>query len=146
TLYVGQGRSVFATDRDGFVHGGENGFFMRQTRLASLYVYLINDKPPRPVALSNVEQHTWLGYYIALPSGASEECDPGSGQMEEVSEQTLELRLSRYIGDGMHEDIDLTNFTQATTTFTLSLQFDADFADIGNVYVALARKVLTPVM
>ena len=131
TLYMSQSRTVLATDRDGFVRGGaDHGLFVRQTRLLSLYRYLINGEPPRPVALSNVEQHTWLGYYIALPPGVKEERDPGSGQMETISEQTLELRLSRYVGDGLHEDIDLTNFTQQRTAFTLALEVDADFADV----------------
>src|SRR5918911_1475047 len=132
TLYASQGRTVLATDRDGFIRGGaDHGLFVRQTRLLSLYRYLIDGKPPRPVALSNVEQHTWLGYYVALPPSVKEERDPGSGQMETISEQTLELRLSRYVGDGLHEDIDLTNFTQQRTAFTLTLEADADFADVA---------------
>ena len=131
TLYASQSRTVLATDRDGFIRdGADHGLFVRQTRLLSLYRYLINGEPPRPVALSNVEQHTWLGYYIALPPGVKEERDPGSGQMETISEQTLELRLSRYVGDGLHEDVDLANFTQQRTAFTLTLEVDADFADI----------------
>src|ERR687883_984234 len=131
TLYASQSRTVLATERDGFIRGGaDHGLLVHQTRLLSHYRYLINGKPPRPVALSNVEQHTWLGYYIALPPGIKEERDPGSGQMETISEQTLELRLSRYIGDGLHEDVDLTNFTQQSTAFTLTLEVDADFADV----------------
>ncbi|HYH86779.1 MAG TPA: glycogen debranching N-terminal domain-containing protein [Pyrinomonadaceae bacterium] len=131
TLYASQSRTVLATDRDGFVRGGAaHGLLVHQTRLLSLYRYLIDGKPPRPVALSNVEQHTWLGYYVSLPPGVKEERDPGSGQMEVISQQTLELRLSRYVGDGLHEDVDLTNFTQQKTTFTLTLEVDADFADV----------------
>jgi glycogen debranching enzyme len=131
TLYVSQSRTVLATDRDGFIRdGADHGLLVHQTRLLSLYRYLIDDKPPRPVALSNVEQNTWLGYYIALPPSVKEERDPGSGQMEVISQQTLELRLSRYIGDGLHEDVDITNFTQQETAFTLTLEVDADFADI----------------
>jgi glycogen debranching enzyme len=131
TLYASQGRTVMATDRDGFIRGGsDHGLIVHQTRLLSLYRYLINGGAWRPVALSNVEQHTWLGYYIALPPGVEEERDYGSGQMETVSEQTLELRLSRYVGDGLHEDVDVTNFTQRRTAFTLTLELDADFADI----------------
>src|SRR5918997_6504543 len=125
TLYASQSRTVLATDRDGFIRGGaDHGLIVHQTRLLSLYRYLINDKPPRPVALSNVEQHTWLGYYVALPPGVEEERDPGSGQMEVISQQTLELRLSRYVGDGFHEDVDLTNFTQRRTEFTLTLELE----------------------
>jgi glycogen debranching enzyme len=131
TLYVAQGSTVLATERDGFIRGGEDhGLLVHQTRLLSLYRYLINGKEPRPVALSNVEQHTWLGYYIALPPGVQEERDYGSGQMEAISQQTIELRLSRYVGEGMHEDVDIMNFTQWSTAFTLTLEVDADFADI----------------
>ncbi|HEV2762916.1 MAG TPA: glycogen debranching N-terminal domain-containing protein, partial [Pyrinomonadaceae bacterium] len=131
TLYASQGRTVLATDRDGFISGGaDHGLLVHQTRLLSLYRYLINGGAWRPVALSNVEQHTWLGYYIALPPGVEQERDRGSGQMETVSEKTLELRLSRYVGEGLHEDVDITNFTQERTAFTLTLEVDADFADI----------------
>ncbi|HYE15406.1 MAG TPA: glycogen debranching N-terminal domain-containing protein, partial [Pyrinomonadaceae bacterium] len=131
TLYVSQSRTVLATDRDGFISGGaDHGLLVHQTRLLSRYRYLINGRQWRPVALSNVEQHTWLGYYIALPPGVEEERDPGSGQMEVISQQTLELRLSRYVGDALHEDVDITNFTQQPVAFTLTLEADADFADV----------------
>ncbi|HET9533299.1 MAG TPA: glycogen debranching N-terminal domain-containing protein, partial [Blastocatellia bacterium] len=60
TLYVSQSRTVLATDRDGFIDDGkEHGLLVHQTRLLSRYRYLIDGNPPRPVALSNVEQHTW---------------------------------------------------------------------------------------
>jgi glycogen debranching enzyme len=130
-LYVSQSRTVLATDRDGFIcDGADHGLLVHQTRLLSLYRYLIDGKPPRPVAFSNVEQHTWLGYYIALPPGIEEERDSGSGQMATISQQTVELRLSRYVGDGLHEDVDITNFTQQRTAFALTLETDADFADV----------------
>ena len=131
TLYVSQGRTVMATERDGFIQdGADHGLFVHETRLLSRYRYLINGEPPLPIVLSNVEQHTWLGYYISLPPGVKRERDPGSGQMEVISQQTIELRLSRYVGDGLHEDVDLTNFTQQKTAFRLTLEADADFADI----------------
>src|SRR5919108_2247722 len=131
TLYVSQDRTVLATERDGFiVDGVEHGLFVHQTRLLSRYRYLIDGQPPQPVALSNVEQHSWLGYYIQLPPGIDAgEPDHGSGQVAEVSQQTLELRLSRYVGTGFHEDVDLANFTQQPTAFRLELEVDADFAD-----------------
>src|SRR3712207_1140466 len=89
TLYAAQGSTVLATDRDVFIRGGaDHGLIAHQTRLLSLYRSLINRDEPRPVALSNVEQHTWLAYYIALPAGIHEERDYGSGQMETISEQT----------------------------------------------------------
>jgi glycogen debranching enzyme len=131
TPHVSQGRTVLATGRDGFVDGGpERGLFVHETRLLSRYRYLIDGEPPEPVALSNVEQHSWLGYYVRLLPGLDPGTpDPGSGQVPEAAQQTLELRLSRYVGPGVHEDVDLTNFTQRPTAFALALEVDADFAD-----------------
>src|SRR4051812_44322542 len=96
TLHVRQTRSVLATDRDGFISNGpEQGLLVHETRLLSRYPLLIDGKLPKPVALSNVEQHSWLGYYISLPPGIEVGGrGRGSGQMQEETQQTLELRLS----------------------------------------------------
>jgi glycogen debranching enzyme len=135
TRYVSQSRTVLATGLDGFIEpGGEHGLFVHQTRLLSRYRWLIDGQRPRPVALSNVEQHSWFGYYIMLPPGVDPgPPDMGSGQLDPVSRDTLELRLSRYAGEGLHEDVDLTNFSPHRTSFTLTLELDADFADLGNL-------------
>ena len=141
TRYVSQSRTVLAVGLDGFVdEGGEHGLFVHETRLLSRYRWLIDGQPPRPVVLSNVEQHTWLGYYILLPPGVDPgPSDTGSGQVDPVARQTLELRLSRYAGEGLHEDVDLTNFSQHPTSFTLTLDVDADFADLGDLRGPRAR-------
>jgi glycogen debranching enzyme len=130
TLYASQSRTVMATDRDGFINdGADRGLFVHQTRLLSRYRYLINDEPPQPVGLSNVEQHTWLGYYIAPSPNEKGERGEILGPAGIIAQQAIELRLSRFIGDGMHEDVDLTNFTQQRVSLTLKLEVDADFAD-----------------
>src|SRR5215213_1412864 len=131
TIAVSQGRTVLSTGRDGFISdGAEHGLFVNQTRLLSRYRYLIDGQPPQPNACSNFEQHSWLGYYITLPPGITTgQKDQGSGQVPQATEQALELRLSRYVGGGVHEDVDLTNFTQQPTAFRLELEVAADFAD-----------------
>ena len=133
TLYVSQNRTVLATERDGFIdEGREQGLFVHQTRLLSHYRILINGKKPVPVALSNVEQHSWLGYYILLPPDLKAgKPDEGSGLLEEMTQNALEMKISRFVSDGIHEDIDLTNFTQQPTSFQLTLEIDADFADVA---------------
>jgi glycogen debranching enzyme len=130
---VSQGRTVLATERDGFFDGGPNrGLFVHQTRLVSRYRYLIDGRPPRVVAASNVAQHSWLGYYVTFPPGQDPgERDHGSGHVDPASEQTLELLLARYVGGGVHEDADLTNFSPRAVSFTLAIEVDADFADQG---------------
>jgi glycogen debranching enzyme len=128
---VSQGRAVLSTNLSGFIFPDtSDGFFVHQTRMLSRYRWLIDGKEPLPVVLSNVEQHSWMGYYIQLPPhlGAQFQ-DRGSGEMEEVSERSVELRLSRYVGFGLHEDVDLTNYTQQPVQLELQLDVDADFAD-----------------
>jgi hypothetical protein len=136
TRYVSQSRTVLAAGLDGFVdEGSEHGLFVHQTRLLSRYRWLINGQRPRPVVLSNVEQHSWLGYYIVVPPGVDPgPADTGSGQVDSIARQTLELRLSRYTGEGMHEDVDLCNFSQHPTSFRLTLEIDSDFADLGDLH------------
>ncbi len=131
TLHVSQGRSVLETDNDGLIPpDSAYGFFVHETRLLSRYQYLIDDVAPQPVAVSNVREHSFLGYYVALPPDrARGERDTGSGEMEEVSQQTIEPRVSRYVGGGLHEDLDLTNFTQQEVRLTFSILAAADFID-----------------
>src|SRR5687767_13127154 len=112
TIHIAQNQSVFEAAADGSVPGvGAYGFYVREARVLSLQQYRVNGKPLQPIALSNVRQHTWMGYYAMVPPGVETgAADDGSGQMDSISEYSLELRISRYIGNGLHEDVDLTNF------------------------------------
>ena len=121
---------MLATNLDGLIGDfPRHGLFVGETRLLSLYRYFVDGKVPQTVAVSNVEQHSWLGYYIISPPGTEWRRDTGSGEMEESSEETLELKVSRTVGLGVHEDIDFTNFTQRTAKFRFEIAIDADFAD-----------------
>src|ERR1051325_7824559 len=105
TIYCSQGRAVFATDLDGYITGdSRHGLFVGETRMLSRYRHLVEGKAPQMVVVSNVEQHSCLGYYIFLPPGLTWKADTGSGAMEPVSEETVELRVSRTVGLGVHED------------------------------------------
>ncbi len=129
-LQVSRGRSVLVTDREGLVRPkSREGLFVHQTRMLSHWEYRINGEQPRAVALSNVQQHSWMGYYIiAAPGVDPGPPDYGSGGMISMSEETLEIRVSRFLGEGMHEDLDLTNYTLQPIQFDLDVIFDADFA------------------
>jgi hypothetical protein len=128
TLHVSKGRTVLATGRDGFVsEGTDHGLFVHETRLISRYRFLVDGQPFHPVSLSNIGQHSWLGYYIA-PASARLRRARGFA-LAEAAQNPLELRLSRYAGEGLHEDVDLANFTQEPLALTLALEIDGDFAD-----------------
>lgn len=130
TISVSRSRTVLSTGRDGFISGGEGqGLWIFQTRMMSRYRWLVEGKEPAMVANSNVNQHTWLGYYITSPPGIQ---DRGRDEAN-ASQQTIELRLTRIIADGMHEDVEVTNFTQNPTSLMLELDVDTDFADHGEV-------------
>lgn len=135
TLYASQDRTVFSMGLDGFIRpGSAHGLYVYETRLLSNYVYRINQQDLKAVALSNVEQHSWLGYYTTLPPGIDlPSPDEGSGQVHLSSENTLEIRISRTVGEGVHEDVDITNFSLQTTRFELQLAVDGDFASLSEV-------------
>ncbi|MFN2432739.1 MAG: glycogen debranching N-terminal domain-containing protein [Gemmatimonadota bacterium] len=132
TIHVSQGRTVLATALDGFVHPGtEHGLFVHETRLLSCWRWRVDGRQPEAVAVSNVQPHSWLGYYVLVPPGQEREnADCGSGQVPASAERTLELRIARHAGVGVHEDVDVTNFSDAATEFHLELELDADFADL----------------
>ncbi len=129
TIYCSQGRVVLATDLEGFIHHNPlHGLFVGETRMLSRYRPLVQGKPPQMVVVSNVEQHSSLGYYVMLPPGRGTP-DSGSGHRQPVSEETVELKISRTIGLGIHEDYDFKNFTQKPVRLYFEIEVEADFAD-----------------
>jgi glycogen debranching enzyme len=121
TDIVSQGWTVLVTGRDGCINpDSSQGLFVKQTRLVSRYRYLIDNRQPQPVALSNVRQHSWLGYFIAPPP---------QDDSANAAQKTIELRVARFVGEGCHEDLSLTNFTQQPVQFAFVIEVDADFAD-----------------
>ncbi len=131
TYEISQGRTVLVTGLKGMIERGSTpGLYVHKTRMISQWEYLIDGQHPALVAASSVEQHSWLGYYIQLAPGVHiDEQDRGSGEMEQSSEDTLELRVSRFVGFGVHEDIDFTNYTRGPVDFKFQIEVDADFLD-----------------
>ncbi len=126
---------MLATDLDGLIGDfPRHGLFVGETRMLSRYRYLVDDQVPQMVAVSNVEQHSWLGYYITPAPGAEWKDDTGSGEMEQSSEETVELAVWRTVGLGVHEDIEFTNFTQRPVRFTFEIEVGADFADQAETF------------
>lgn len=126
TVYASQGRTVMATSPDGFIlEDKDQGLWIYQTRMLSRYRWLVNGKPPVMAANSSLQQHSWLGYYIASPANVK---DTGLDETD-PAQQTIELRLSRQIGPGLHEDVDVTNFSRFSTSVRLELEVESDFAD-----------------
>jgi glycogen debranching enzyme len=128
TRYVSYGSAVLATHRDGWLDAApEQGFFVDQTRMLSRYRCLLGGRAPIPAGLSNIGQNSSLGYFIVgAPDGDYPEV-PGS--MEEASQHSIELKVSRVLGGGMHEDLDVANYSGRRVRLQLVLELEADFAD-----------------
>src|SRR5581483_5243173 len=126
TTYAARSRTVLATSPDGFIfQHKEHGLWVYQTRTLCRYRWLVNGTPPKLSAASNIQEHSWMGYYIANPPNVQ---DTGRDE-KDPAQQTLELQLRRTVGEGMHEDVAVTNYTQVRTKVDLELEVDADFAD-----------------
>lgn len=130
-VHVSRGRTVLAMDTQGCIAGESprQGLFVYQTRVLSRYRWTVQGKQPKLSTQSPVEQHSWLAYYFDAPPNCEEEthgkCNP--------LQQTLEIKVSRVVGEGMHEDIEVLNHTQFSTSISLSLEADADFVSQSDV-------------
>jgi glycogen debranching enzyme len=140
-VHIGRGRSVLATATDGLIGDHpDHGLFVHETRMLSRWRYFIDAREPSPNAFSAVRQNHWLGYFvIAAPGVTPPPPDDGSGQVPGESRNTLELRVTRLIDDGLHEDVDLTNYTTEATSFVFAIEADADFADQAETRVRRQR-------
>lgn len=124
-VHVSRGRTVLGMDLGGKIHSDSprQGLFVYQTRMLSEYIWKIDGKEPHLSTQSPVTQHSWLVYYYDAPPNCKEtpagECNP--------LQETIELRITRVVGEGMHEDVEVTNHTQIPTAVTLSLHVDSDF-------------------
>jgi glycogen debranching enzyme len=126
TTQMSRGRTSLVTSIDGSVDRTRavEGLYIYDTRVLAHYAWRMNSKVPDLSTSSNIEQFSWLGYFIQSPRDCEKspikECDP--------LEETIELRISRDVGEGMHEDVHLTNHTQIASSVVLELEFEFAFA------------------
>ncbi|HET9803370.1 MAG TPA: glycogen debranching N-terminal domain-containing protein, partial [Candidatus Acidoferrum sp.] len=124
-MQMSRGRTVLVFQRDGRIEK-ENpveGLYIYDTRVLSRYEWRMNGKRPQFSCGSNVRQSDWLAYFIQAPENWSETPEKDSDPLQE----TLELRLTRSVGEGLHEDVQITNHTQVATFVKLELDFEVDF-------------------
>ena len=99
-------------------------------RLVSRYRYLVDSELPQTIAVSNVEQHSWLGYDIFRPPNLAWSKIQVRGEMEPASG----LKVSHCRFRGIHEDIYFTNFTQDRAQFVFEIELDSDYADRAEIF------------
>ncbi|PSB57002.1 glycogen debranching N-terminal domain-containing protein [Chamaesiphon polymorphus] len=124
-LTINQGNTFMVTQEDGqIMTEGEFGVFADDTRFVSYYGIFANGQPWTRLNSSTTSYST-ARVYLTNPKIETEDST--------IPQGTLEMVLSRVAGDGIHEDIDITNHGLKPVKFNLEIALRSDFADIFEV-------------
>jgi glycogen debranching enzyme len=124
-LTINQGSTFMVTDLNGEIDANsEAGVFAQDTRFVSYYAIFANGQPWLRLTSSATTYYA-ARIFCMNQLFATEEGD--------VPEGTLALVISRAVGDGIHEDLDVTNYSLASIQFNLEVALRSDFADLFEV-------------
>ncbi|HXC53054.1 MAG TPA: glycogen debranching N-terminal domain-containing protein [Candidatus Limnocylindrales bacterium] len=124
-LSINFGATFMVTDLGGEIQtSSEQGIFCGDTRFVSYYAISANGVPWQRLTSAATKYHATR---IVLTNGHVATEDGG------IPAGTLSLTISRGIGEGIHEDLDLINHGQATVRFNLEIAMRSDFADLFEV-------------
>ncbi len=96
---------------------GAQGLFVRDTRILSRFEVLVNGSATEPLAA--VTDNPFSSTFVSR-------CLPPPGR----ADSTLMVFRSRYVGQGMREDLTLRNFGDEPSLCSIELFVGADFADL----------------
>ncbi len=127
TVTLVEGTSFVISTTNGDIDpGGPQGLFYRDTRYLSVWQLTIDEVPVQPLAVlpSDPFAARFLG-----------RVRPRQGQ----ADSTLFVVRERFVGDGMREDLVLRNLGGETTTCSIAIEVEADFAHLFDVKEGRAR-------
>jgi glycogen debranching enzyme len=138
-LTINQGGTFMVTDLDGqIVTESEQGVFAGDTRFLTYFAIAANGEPWVRLTSSATDYYA-ARIVLTNPAIATE--------AEEIPAGTLALTISRTVGEGIHEDLDVTNYGLAPVRFNLEVTLRSDFADLFEVkahkFVRRGRIVTT---
>jgi glycogen debranching enzyme len=115
SVIIVDGATFVFSDRNGDVDADSpEGFFYEDVRHLSKWLLTVDGKELQPLT-SRVVDHFSARFV---------------GAKEGDREQTLSVRRDRFVADGLHEDIVVTNHADAARTVRVELAFGSDFADV----------------
>ncbi|MEM5298877.1 glycogen debranching N-terminal domain-containing protein [Burkholderia sp. JPY481] len=133
-----QGHTVLLTQPDGqIISGSRKGLYFQDTRLISNWTIFANGEPWDLLSSGALQS------FLMRACLANRPLDSEDGRIEE---HTVSLILTRHVGGGVHEDIDMTNHGLHTVSFNLEIAVRSDFADIFEVkagHVVRRGRVVT---
>src|SRR5215813_1249601 len=130
-ITISQGRTFMVTDECGEIAPNcDEGVFAIDTRFISGYHISVNGQPWTLLTASQISFYA-ARIYLTNPVLYGEDA--------EVPANTIGLTIDRMVGEGIHEDFTLTNYSGKLVRLVLELTLQADFADI---FEAKARRFM----
>ena len=124
-LVVHQGHSILLTDRDGRIPWPtDRGLYFLDTRMVSSWQIFANGEEWDLLSSAAIT-HFAARIFLTNRKIATED--------GEIPERCLSFELSRTIGEGLHEDFDITNHGAKRVRFNLEVSVRSDFADLFEV-------------
>ncbi len=124
-VIINQGQTFVVMDQQGEIHEeSELGAFSDDTRFISVFRIRINQRPWQVLSYSQ------LTHFCARWIYANPEVRVADG---DIAPNQIGLTLERAIGGGLHDDLDIVNYSQRPCSFYLELDVRSDFADIFDV-------------
>jgi glycogen debranching enzyme len=120
---------MFVSDLAGDVPAGNDaglGLYRSDSRFLSTFELRLNGR--RPILLNHGVDRA----YVATFQLSNPVLEPRHGGAT-IPKQSLSLRRTRFVHDGVHERIGLQNCNRHAVEVDLELRFDADFLDIFEV-------------
>ena len=105
---------------------GGLGLYRSDSRFLSTYELRLNGR--RPILLSQGVDRAYVATF-QLVNPTLQSTEGGA----DIAKQSLSLRRTRFVHDGVHERIGLQNCNRHPVEVDLELRFDADFLDIFEV-------------
>jgi glycogen debranching enzyme len=126
-LTINQGTTFMVTDERGEILAGtDQGVFANDTRFLSYYQLFINGLPWELLTSAAVNYYA-VRVELANPLVPTDDHD--------VAAHDIGLTVRRRVAEGIHEDLDLTNYSQQPVHFQLEIALRSDFADLFEVRV-----------
>ena len=124
-LTINQSSTFMVTDLTGEISGeGELGVFADDTRFVSYYAISANGEPWKPLTAS-ATAHNGASVHLTNRAVPTEDGD--------VAQGTVALTITRVVDEGIHEDLDVTNYSLDAVRFHLEIALRSDFADLFEV-------------
>jgi glycogen debranching enzyme len=124
-ITISQGRTFMVTTRAAeIIADSSEGVYALDTRFVSFYRIFINRVPLKAIDASQ------LTFYAARYYLTNSTINTEGGVLDE---NTIGITIDRIVSDGIHEELQIVNYTGRPIQFLLELALRCDFADLFEV-------------